>query len=450
MRLFGETHIDFVELRRVAIFISGAAIAAGVTSLILKGGPKLGLDFTGGIEVHLKFTETPSISRIRSGLTKIGLGRAVIQQYGKKKDNLVLIRTGVEQVSQDIASRIITYREKHGKFTRLEELKNLPGIEAVGYENLAGLLTVEPSEAEKVNINQIERAPLISLMQGIIHQKTTAKIEQAVRGEFKEEKNTFEVRTINLIGPKVSEELRRKAILAIIFSLAGMLVYIGWRFDFKFAGGAVVALIHDVFISMGALSLGNFEFNLPVIAALLTIIGYSLNDTIVIYARIKENLKTYRKGKRISLKRILNLSINRSLSRTIVTSLTTFIVVLVLFLWGGAVIHGFTFALLVGVIVGTYSSSFVATPIVYSWERGTLGKAEVRREKVKPKTTEAEKTPTQKEKIEVGKAGVGRTDKEKIKIGEKEPITTAETKKPKIKKHKPKRGKRRRHKKKHR
>ena len=450
MRLLGETHIDFVELRKVAIFISGAAIAAGLTSLILKGGPKLGLDFSGGIEIHLKFTESPSISRIRSGLAKVGLGRAVIQQYGKKKDNLVLIRTGVEQVSQNIASQIIAYREEHGKFTHLEELKNLPGIEAVGYENLTDFLTVEPSQLEKVNINQIERAPLISLMQRIIHKKTTAKIEQALREEFKGKKNPFEVRTINLIGPKVSEELRRKAVLAIIFSLAGMLIYIGWRFHFKFAVGAVAALIHDVFISTGALSLGNFEFNLPVIAALLTIIGYSLNDTIVIYARIKENLKTYRKGKRISLKRILNLSINQSLSRTIVTSLTTFVVVLILFLWGGAAIHGFTFALLVGVIVGTYSSSFVAIPLVYSWERGALRKVEIRREKVELRTTEAEKIPTGKEKIEVEKAKVGRTDKEKLKIGEKEPVKTVETKKTKIKRHKIKRGKRRRHKKKRR
>lgn len=447
MRFFGETHIDFVDLRKVAIFISGAAIVAGLTSLILKGGPKLGLDFTGGIEIHLQFTESPSISRIRSGLAKIGLGGAVIQQYGEKKDNLVLVRTGVEQVSQNIASQIIAYREKHGKFAHLEELKSLPGIEAVGYENLADLLTVEPSQTEKVNINQIERAPLISLMQGIIHKKTIARIEQALGDEFKEKRDAFEVRSINLIGPKVSEELRRKAVLAIIFALAGMLIYISWRFDFKFAGGAVVALIHDVFISIGALSLGNFEFNLPVIAALLTIIGYSLNDTIVIYARTKENLKTYRKGKRISLKRILNLSINQSLPRTVITSLTTFIVVLVLFLWGGAAIHGFTFALLVGIIVGTYSSSFVATPIVYSLERGTLEKFPVRREKVELRTTEAEKIPTGKEKIEVGKAEVGRTNKEKTKIGEKEPAKTVETK---IKKYKKKRGKRPKYKKKRR
>ncbi len=453
MRLFGETHIDFVELRKVAIFISGAAIATALASLILKGGPKLGLDFTGGIEVHLKFTESPSISRIRSGLAKIGLGGVVIQQYGKKSDNLVLVRTGVEQVSQDIASQIINYREKHGKFTHLEELKNLPGIEAVGYENFADLLAVEPSPGEKVNINQIQRSPLISLIQGVIHQKTTAKIEEALREEFKGGENGFEIQSVNLIGPKVSEELRRKAVLAIIFSLAGMLIYIGWRFDFKFAVGAVVALIHDVFISIGALSLGNFEFTLPVIAAILTIIGYSLNDTIVIYARIKENLKTYRKGKRISLislKRILNLSINESLSRTIVTSLTTFIVVLVLFLWGGEVIHGFTFALLVGIIVGTYSSSFVATPIVYSWERGTLGKVQVKREKVELRTTKDEKIPTGKEKIEAEKSEVGRTYKEKTKIGEREPVKTVETKKTKTKKYKTKRGKGKRYKKKRR
>jgi len=447
MRFFGETHIDFVDLRKVAIFVSGAAIVAGLTSLILKGGPKLGLDFTGGIEIHLQFTESPSISRIRSGLAKIGLGRAVIQQYGEKKDNLVLVRTGVEQVSQNIASQIIAYREKHGKFAHLEELKSLPGIEAVGYKNLVDLLTIEPSQTEKVNINQIERAPLISLMQGIIHKKTIARIEQALGDEFKEKRDAFEVRSINLIGPKVSEELRRKAVLAIIFALAGMLIYISWRFDFKFAGGAVVALIHDVFISIGALSLGNFEFNLPVIAALLTIIGYSLNDTIVIYARTKENLKTYRKGKRISLKRILNLSINQSLPRTVITSLTTFIVVLVLFLWGGAAIHGFTFALLVGIIVGTYSSSFVATPIVYSLERDTPEKVPVRRKKVELRTTEAEKIPTGKEKIEVGKAEVDRTDKEKTKIGEKEPAKTVETK---IKKYKKKRGERPKYKKKRR
>jgi len=303
MQFFGETDIDFIGLRKIAFIISGVVIGISIVFLVLKGGPKLGLDFTGGVEIHLKFNGPTPISWVRTGLSKIGLGSAVIQSYGKKEENLVLIRFGVEEVSQDTASKIVL------------------------------------------------------------------RIEKVLREEFKERENPFIVQSTNLIGPKISEELRRGALLAIIFSLLGMLIYISWRFKLRFAVGAVVALAHDVFISVGALSLGNFEFNLPIIAALLTIIGYSLNDTIVIYDRIRESFKTYRK-RRFSYKKVFNLSINQSLSRTIVTSLTTFVVVLALFLWGGAAIHGFAFTLLVGIIVGTYSSSFVATPVVYTWGEG--------------------------------------------------------------------------------
>jgi len=303
MQFFGETDIDFIRLRKIAFIISGVVIVISVIFLVLKGGPKLGLDFTGGVEIHLKFNKPTPISRVRAGLSRIGLGSAVIQSYGRKEENLVLIRFGVEETSKNIASKIVT------------------------------------------------------------------KIEKVLREEFKERKNAFIVQSTNLIGPKISEELRRGALLAIIFSLLGMLIYISLRFKLRFAVGAVVALAHDVFISVGALSLCNFEFNLPIIAALLTIIGYSLNDTIVIYDRIRESFKTYRK-RRFSYKKVFNLSINQSLSRTVITSLTTFVVVLALFLWGGAAIHGFAFTLLIGVIVGTYSSSFVATPVVYTWGEG--------------------------------------------------------------------------------
>jgi len=299
MYLFKNTNIDFIGLRKIALIISGTFLVVSIVFLLLKGGPRLGLDFTGGIEVHLKFAQLPSIARIRSGLEKIGLGGAVIQQYGTSQENLVLIRCGVKETTK----------------TRLVQ-----------------------------------------------------RIEEAMREEFKETEDEFSIQSIDMIGPKVSKELQKKAVLAMILSLVGMLGYITWRFELRFAVGAVTALVHDVTIAVGALSLGNFEFTLPVIAALLTIIGYSLNDTIVIYDRIRENLKSYRK-RRFSLKRILNLGINQSLSRTVITSLTTFVVVLALFLRGGPVIHGFSFALLVGVIVGTYSSSFVAAPIVYSWGR---------------------------------------------------------------------------------
>jgi len=368
MHLFSKTHIDFIGLRKIAFIISGIVIGAGLVSFVIKGGPKLGLDFTGGIEIHLKFEEFPNIVNIRSGLSKIGLGGAVIQQYGKKEENTVLIRYRVEEISKELASNIIKYREEKGKFTDLDELKQIPDVEVVGYENLTNIFTLESSSPGKINLNEADQATLISIIQDIHHRKIVDKIEEAVKKEFGE-KNSFEVRSINLIGPKVSAELRRSAILAVIISLAGMLAYIAWRFEFRFAVGAVAALIHDILVTAGALSLGNYELTLPIIAALLTIVGYSLNDTIVIYARIKENLKTFRKKKEL-FKEILNLGINRSLSRTIITSLTTLLVIVVLFLWGGAPLHGFAFAILIGIITGTYSSIFIATPVIYAWRKG--------------------------------------------------------------------------------
>lgn len=367
MKFFGETHIDFIGLRKIALFLSAAALAVGIISIVLRGGLGLGLDFTGGLEIHFKFKETPSISKIRFALAKIDLSKAVIQQYGSHQENLVLIRFAVEEASHQIVSNIIAYRERQGEFTYLEELKKIPGIEAVGYENLLGIFTLDSSQMEKIDLNQATEVSLIPAIRQLFHRKTVAKIEEAVRDEL----GAFVLQSIDIIGPKVSQELQRNAYLAIIFALLGMLIYITWRFELRFAVGALIALVHDVFISLGALSLANFDLSLPIIAALLTIIGYSLNDTIVVYDRIRENLKTHRKGKG-SLKKLLNLSINQSLSRTIITSLTTLIVVVVLFVWGGSVIHSFTFVLLVGIIVGTYSSDFIATPVVYSWARSKM------------------------------------------------------------------------------
>jgi len=367
MRFFKETNIDFIAWRKKAFLISGIIIGVGIISIVLNGGLKLGLDFTGGIEIHLKFDKSPSITQIRSGLAKTGLSKAIIQQYGKKEENLVLIRYKLEETSQEIASEIITYRTKHKEFTNLEELKNIPGIEAIGYEELVNLFTLDSLE-EKTNLNQINEESLVSLIRQVTHRRIGVKIEEAIKKEFKEGGNSFLLQSIELIGPQISKELQKSALLSLVFALIGMLIYIAWRFELRFAAGAVIALAHDVFISIGALSLGGYEITLPIIAALLTIIGYSLNDTIVVYDRIRENLKTHRK-ERISLKKILNLGINQSLSRTIITSLTTFLVVLALFIWGGAVIHGFAFALLVGIIVGTYSSDFIAAPVIYSWKK---------------------------------------------------------------------------------
>lgn len=176
----------------------------------------------------------------------------------------------------------------------------------------------------------------------------------------------FEVRRTEMVGPKVGKDLRSKGLQAIIFALIGILIYISWRFEFRFAVGAVVALAHDVMITAGALSLTNKEVSLPVLAALLTIVGYSLNDTIVVYDRIRENMRKIRKE---PFEKVINLSTNETLSRTILTGLTTLIVLIILFFLGGGVIHDFTFTLIVGIIVGTYSSIFVASALVLVWEK---------------------------------------------------------------------------------
>jgi preprotein translocase subunit SecF len=179
-------------------------------------------------------------------------------------------------------------------------------------------------------------------------------------------KDGVEVRRTEMVGPKVGKDLRKKGILAIIYALVGILIYVTWRFEFIFAVGAIIALAHDVMITVGVFSITNKEFTLPIVAAILTIIGYSLNDTIVVYDRIRENR---RKMRREPFATIINSSINETLSRTLLTSLTTLIVVVILFIFGGGVIHNFAFALMVGVLVGTYSSIFVASPIILTWQQ---------------------------------------------------------------------------------
>ena len=190
------------------------------------------------------------------------------------------------------------------------------------------------------------------------------EIIKALEGSFGQGK--IELRRTEVVGPQVGAALRRQAILAIAYALIGILIYITIRFEFRFAVAAIIALVHDVLITLGAFAVTNKELSLPVIAAFLTIVGYSLNDTIVVFDRIRENLKLFR---RESYEAVFNRSINETLSRTILTSLTTMLVVLALFFLGGEVIHDFAFALVVGIVVGTYSSIFVASPILVFWQR---------------------------------------------------------------------------------
>ncbi|MDO9529015.1 MAG: protein translocase subunit SecF [Syntrophales bacterium] len=289
-----DININIVGKMKGAVICSLALIIVSISSLILHGGPRLGIDFAGGTLVQIQFKKETTTDRIRSGLKKVGLENSVIQQFGYKDNNEFLIRT--EKSTSD--------------------LKGLSG-----------------------------------------------EIEDALAATY--DKSEFEVRRVEIVGPKVGKDLRQKGINAMLIAMIGILIYITWRFQFRYAIGAIIALIHDVLITVGVFSLLGKEFTLPIIAALLTIIGYSLNDTIVVYDRIRENIRKFR---RQTLREIINSSINQVLSRTILTSATTLLVVFALFFLGGAVIHDFAFALLVGILVGTYSSVFIASPTILAWE----------------------------------------------------------------------------------
>jgi preprotein translocase subunit SecF len=290
MQFIKDTHIDFIGKRKIALIISAVLILAGLVSLIIQGGPSLGIDFTGGTSLQLRFENEVDIGEIRNILSDIGFSGAEIKEFGV--DNEILIRIQQQSQNEDVSDIIIN-----------ELSEKMPN-------------------------------------------------------------NKLEIRMNEAVGPRIGNELRRATIWAILAALILILIYISWRFEFKFAVGAVAALFHDVLITLGVFSVLGLELSLAVIAAFLTIIGYSLNDTIVVFDRIRENLKLLRREDYVN---IFNTSINQTLSRTILTSMTTFVVVIILFLFGGEVIHNFSFALVIGVIVGTYSSMFIASPVVVEW-----------------------------------------------------------------------------------
>jgi len=290
MEFLVGTHINFLGHRRAAFILSGALIVIGMISLIVHGGPRLGIDFQGGTLVQVQFEKPIDADQIRDALVEVGMGGAEIQRFGGNREAIIRVQ-----------------QEEEGDLT------------------------------------------------GVI----LGALDKAIPD------NKAEVRREELVGPKVGSELRMKATNAILIALALILIYISIRFEFKFAVGAVAALVHDVAITLGIFSLTGREISLPVVAAFLTIVGYSLNDTIVVYDRIRENRrKLYGK----SLVDIVDISINETLSRTLITSLTTLVVVLCIFFFGGEVIKDFAFALMIGVIVGTYSSIYVASPLVVEWQ----------------------------------------------------------------------------------
>ena len=300
MQIIKDSKIDFMNKSRFTILLSGALILAGIFSLIINNGPKLSIDFKGGTLIAVQYTKPININDLRSQLKNVNIN-------GQSFDFST--------------SEIKHFGDNSNVSVRIANLENEP---------------------EKFSQNFIDI------------------LKNIYPDALPEDKDDF-ILSIDKVSPKVGSELSGKAIMAIIYAITLILIYISFRFEFTYAIGAIAAIAHDVIITLGVFSILGYEISLSVIAAFLTIVGYSLNDTIVIFDRIRENMKAL---KRESVVSIVNKSINQSLSTTIVTSLTTLFVVLTLYFFGGEVIHYFSFALIIGVLVGTYSSIFVASLIV--------------------------------------------------------------------------------------
>ena len=304
MRLFKNTNIDFVGKRKVFFTISLIVILAGIISLVINKGPKYGIDFTGGVSLEIDLSPVSP------------------------------------------AAKPITIQEVRDVLAK------------------AGIMDAEIQEIKSIT-DKTKSYVLVKTKKSTENgENLSKKILEVLKENFPNNVNpaTF-LRSQQVVGPKIGEELKGKALLAIFWSLLGIILYIWWRFEFTYGLAAIAALFHDVLITVGIFSILGKEITLPIIAALLTIVGYSLNDTIVVFDRIREDLKLYRKSDYAT---VINKSINQTLSRTIITSLTTFVVVLSLYIFGGSVINDFALALLIGVIVGTYSSIYIASPIMIS------------------------------------------------------------------------------------
>ncbi len=307
-----ESNINFLSKRKLAMMVSAVLLLVCIVAILTRG-LNFGLDFTGGTLVEVGYESAVEIETVRGHLTDAGFEDAVVQHFGTSKDVLIRLPSEVKLESQKASE--------------------------VSSSVMAAL-----------------RAPV---GEEVLDQ-VNAGAQQCSKGGAAADCQ-LQMRRVEFVGPQVGDELKNQGALAMLYAMIGILIYVTFRFKWHFAVGSVIALVHDVLITVGLFAIFQFEFSLAVLAAVLAVVGYSLNDTIVVYDRIRENFVKLRKGDRVT---VINRSINQTLPRTILTSFTTFIVVMALLLLGGEVIRGFSIALLIGVIVGTYSSIYVASPVI--------------------------------------------------------------------------------------
>jgi preprotein translocase subunit SecF len=380
IEFFKEPNIDWMGKARYFYALSALLLLAGWTSILLKGGIYYGIDFKGGTNVDVRFAQPPNIDQLRRALTAQGLGNTEIQSIGTvgqgKSDEVLIFvsQNGTGDEARDSSKAQVlsalnsTYNSANGgkadlsaatpsslaAYLTQKDPLNLSVTAGDRYQQLARQIL---DYRDKTLNGLITNFDDLGKIPGVTSAVLTSLKDGYALGPFA-------IRNVEIVGPKVGAELRRQAVFVTLYALGGMLLYIAFRFEWVFGAAAVLAVFHDVLITLGFFSLLHYEISLTVIAALLTLVGYSMNDTIVIFDRIRENNRLLRKE---DFAVVVNKSINQTLSRTILTSGLTFLTVLVLFLMGGQVLRAFSFALVVGIVVGTYSSFGIAAPLVVWW-----------------------------------------------------------------------------------
>ncbi|MBN1638430.1 MAG: protein translocase subunit SecF [Ignavibacteriales bacterium] len=368
-RFFDNLNFDFLSKRKLAYTISTIFAVVGILSIVVRG-LEMGIDFKGGTEIAVKFEKPIDITEIRSDLNKIGLGKVEVKTFGGETG--VLVRTDLQEIPQDVFPKVQAEIEKAiDKF--------YPNIDNKVTETTTNSITYEFPNADTTTmlVDQLftEGFQTSKASEEPENTKMVVRVGIAdwIKIKFKEtmKDNEFVVQKEDLVGPKVGEELKLDAIIAVALALLVILIYLGFRFKFVFATGAILATFHDVLITLGLFSLLyglsdflNLEISISIVAAFLTLVGYSVNDTVIVFDRIREYMKIH---KTAPIEENINKAINRTMSRTVMTSFTTLIVVFVLFIGGGDVLRGFSFTLLFGILIGTYSSIFIASAYVYSY-----------------------------------------------------------------------------------
>jgi preprotein translocase subunit SecF len=379
LEFFRNTNIDFLGKKWYFIAFSLIFSVAGVFSMLFWHGIPYGVDFRGGTLVYVKFSHTPNDNALRAAMDRAGLHNAKIQRYDVPSNNEVLIDLDVQETSEQALDngkmKIINTLETNAVPGKVD-LNNASSLAVKNY-----LMDKDPmhlgSDAEQkyneqaqavVNARDKGQGGVLTSFDQLKGGVDPSVVTSLQDGFFLSD---FSVRNVEIVGPQVGAQLRRQALLATAYSLAGMLIYLGFRFEWIYGVAAVVTVFHDTLITVGAFSLLNKDISLTVIAAILTLIGYSNNDTIVVFDRIRENIKLMRREK---LSEIVNRSINQTLSRTILTAGLTFLTVLALYLFGGEVLRGFSLALVIGILIGTYSSIAIAAPILVAYQDWRISK----------------------------------------------------------------------------